>query len=518
MSTSGTGLVHQQMSGWGLYSAAFDFHTGYVGIYAPNSSVATQLQNVDRTNGYALSAFLPPISGEPTASLYDGYGIFVGSSPPLAIPLLTQHDGPDPLNASELLSACLSELDRSGSNDVFGQTFDFSAKCINLGRVVGGLGDQTTFRRMVEGWLAVHSFVAREGLEERKMSDALGASGIGASGAASITAPEMERLVGTLESGLAFVVALATSPYSGFVEGNQQVPPWEQWDYRVQKIATPCNSDSDCNPSSNNPGYRCDMGVSPHVCRVPYLTEAPQHQQKLGVPYFALQTAASYLKVLGEYLKQVAAQTFGAPADNSPSSARQTALAHYSAGMRMVFFIEQWANAVNQAADVDTQAGTCPGNPNDCTVIAKQFNAEVRELETLRAVAMAAAQAMHDQRNPFNIPENDVPLFFGDPAGVNSQYFASSDYLLHGWALPAINQAQNYLDAARGSWILQSQSAVQDEFNQHNRKQEVDQLCRGTDRRSWPTAGTCRWRTAREGPSSSTIPRSCVTSLTERTA
>ena len=373
----------------------------------------------------------------------------------------------------------MKELDRSGrSSTLHTDTFDFTATCINLGRINWGSEDQTTFQRMVEGWLAVHSFVAREGLEERKMADALGGTGIGAPATPSINAPEMERLVGTLESGLSFVVALAGS--------RQRLPVGQSNDIALGRVGL---SRFEARQGLlqrlrlqslllgwARVGVR-QMGASPHVCRLPLLSAAPQHQQKLGVPFFTLQAATSYLKLLAEYLTQVAAQTFGAPADNSPSSARQTALAHYSAGMRPALFLEQWANALNQAAGVDTQAGTCPGNPADCAVIAKQFNAAARELETFRAVAMGAAQALHDARNPFNIPENDVPLFFGDPSGVNSQYFASSDYLLHGWALPAITVSLSPTWTRRGGRGFCSPSPrSRTSCNLHNRKQEVDQL------------------------------------------
>ena len=333
---------------------------------------------------------------------------------------------------------------------------------------------------MLEGWLTVQSFVAREGLEESNLSNTLGGTGIPSSpdaGAAdTISVPNLSQIVGTVEDGLAFIVAEATDPDSALLGGNLRTTLWSDLDYRTSKMpTTACTLDSQCNAGLATP-LRCDTTVSPSVCRLPYLSEAPQYQQRLGVPYFAIQALSAYSNLMAAYLQEVATQTFGQPADNSPSSARLTALNHYGTGMRLMLFIEQWANAINVTAGVDTVHGTCPGNQADCTAIAQQFNAAVNELTAVQGRLANAAQALQNSTNPFNIPEDDVPLFFGDPTGTNSQYFAASDYLLNGWAVPAVTQAQSYLDAARAAWITESQDAVQDELNQHNRQQEIDQL------------------------------------------
>src|SRR4029079_12041697 len=119
-------------------------------------------------------------------------------------------------------------------------------------------------------------------------------------------------------------------------------------------------------------------------------------------------------------------------------------------------------------------AGPCSG-PN-CAALKKRYEAARDEFNVTRTRVMNAAETLRANVNPLGIPEDDIPLFFGDPNGTNSRYFASSDYLLNGWAIPAVTQAQSYLDAARASWIQQLQAKVQDELNQHNRQQEVSQL------------------------------------------
>ncbi len=45
----------------------------------------------------------------------------------------------------------------------------------------------------------------------------------------------------------------------------------------------------------------------------------------------------------------------------------------------------------------------------------------------------------------------DVPIYFVDPAGTNSKFFATSDYLLDNWARPAFAEASAAVERLRGS-------------------------------------------------------------------
>jgi hypothetical protein len=474
-------VYYPSMADWSGYSpSSAAMGWGYVGIYAPSSWVANSL-SFDWTNGFSLSRRLPPVSGEPLATLYDGSGaVVVADVMPKAIPLLTQQDTGSPSKVVDLFNACMKELARVPSGPavigaIRSETFDFDASCINLGRVSWGLLDQNTFQRMLEGWLTVQSFVGRQGLELARLASALGGAGLspGTNSTVATSNPTLAELVGTLEKNLSLTLGVAGSN----IYGGIQVPIFENSDYRRAKFGTTCSTSFDCNVgNASGPQLHCDATVSPSVCRPPSLAEQPHHEQLLGVPNFLLQAASAYLGVLTAYVTETSTRTFGAPADSSPASARATALAHYGTGMRLILFMEQWAHGINTVAGIDTMNETCPGEPSDCQVIARRFNAATKELNILRGRLMAAAQALYDNSNPFSIPEDDVPLFFGDATGPVSRYFAASDYLLNGWALPAVNQTQAYLDSARNAWIARAQAKVQDELNKHNRQQEIDQL------------------------------------------
>ncbi len=502
-------LSHNQMQAWNADAhnpfGAAETYTGLVSIFAPDpvsAALVIPASITSQPNG--PSPPLAFISGEPTMR---GFGpsnsngdVRAFQSGPLAIPLLTQHDGTNVEPVSQLLQECLSEL-RSvpasgdfaqGSSSFPSDIFNTGAHCINLGRVAGGASDRLTFQRMLEGWLTVHSFVGREGLEEAQAAQALTDVGIDQTTTSSLgPTPTLEQLLGVMESGLGFVLDQSTNA-NGYYQYLQPSDIWATIDYRTQP--NPPEHGPGCyvfngdpngplhNSLCNNGGQTtsvCVDGPFPFtgICVPAPLTDTPQYEQLLGVPTFILQTSAAYMRVLQAYLQQLAAQSFGQAADNSPGSSRLTGLARYGSGMRLVMAAEELAVGINKKANIDTASGTCPSdNPMDCQIIAQRFNAVRDELNVVRAQVVTAAQTLHDQTNPFNIPEDDVPLFFGDPSGTSSQYFAASDYLLTGWALPAVAQAQSFLDAARGAWIQESQASVQDELNTHNRQQEIDQL------------------------------------------
>src|SRR5205085_2907509 len=93
-----------------------------------------------------------------------------------------------------------------------------------------------------------------------------------------------------------------------------------------------------------------------------------------------------------------------------------------------------------------------------------------------RGRAAGAAAALLADDNPLGISEADLPLFFGDVQGTNSRYFASSDYLLDTWAVPAVKTAQDALAVARGAWIEQARAKVQSEVAMDDRDRRLDAI------------------------------------------
>jgi len=157
-------------------------------------------------SAFALRGPLPMVSGEPLADLFTFGGILSQNEQPKAILLLTQGDSPYSPARSQLLSDCLTDLQRDRKNaDLNVDTFDTYTPCVNLGRVNMAISDRRTFQRTLQGWLQVHSFIAREGLEEAQLQEA--ATGIGIPGATStVSAPALEKIMGAVESGLGYML------------------------------------------------------------------------------------------------------------------------------------------------------------------------------------------------------------------------------------------------------------------------------------------------------------------------
>jgi hypothetical protein len=465
---------HKRMDSWGPHFGGATDSSGWKGLYAPGSYWLTV------ANGVYLTPPLGPVSGEPVAQLLPA-SLGVNNLRLLAVPLITQNDGPGTgSSGATLLRNCLAELGRDRSQPLASgapdsDTYDSYSTCINLGRIAVALNDQTTFQRALQEWLDVHSFVMREGLEENLLDEVTSVDGATPDDTSAGPPPALDQLLSTGESGLAMVLGIVGQ--NGFF--TQSFLPgtgpniWNNVDYRPAKMDQSCSSDANCNAGSS----RLSACVS-NVCQVLTLNDLPHHEQPVGVPPVLLEATTAYLKVLEAYLGRVARETYGSPADNSPSSARQAALTRYGLAMRLVMAIEQVAVGFNVVAGpCPTSTSTAPSwNPLNCNVVTQRYNTARDEMNVARQRVIQQVEGLRAGANPFAIPEDDTPLFFGDPTGDNSRYFAASDYLIDGWAAPAVAEAQTTLDSARSAWLAQQQAIVQDELNTHARQQEIDQL------------------------------------------
>jgi hypothetical protein len=459
-------LNHKRMLSWGANDASFDVPVGYAALYAPNSYAAQVQISNNRASAYQLTGTPAPVSGELLANLFDFQGTLIyQNQPQLAVPLLTQHDPSSwPMAAAGLMRTCLGDLARDPATSTpMTEAYDYYPSCINIGRVGLALGDKTTFQRMLQAWVDVHALIVREGVEELNLNDANSDAGL-PSGALPTPVP-IDQILAAGEGGLGLLLDSCSSADSGF-RTMTATEIWNDVDFRAFNTKA-CTTDGDCN-SNGQRKMACLVSVG--RCKPLTIAEMPQHDQPFGVAPLVLEMASAYLKALEAYLSQVARQSYGLPADNSPANPRNAATARFGSGMRLVLAAEQFAAGLNLKFP-------CPiaTNPN-CSAITTRFNAARDEMNLIRKRVIQQADALRNGFNPFGFPEDDVPLFFGDPTGTNSRYFAASDYLIDGWAAPAVNQASTTLDSARAAWISKTQALVQDEMNQHNRDQEISQL------------------------------------------
>ena len=243
-----------------------------------------------------------------------------------------------------------------------------------------------------------------------------------------------------------------------------------------------------------------DAGLG-NACVPRGVDEKPEYEQNVSLATTLFQAMASHLHVATTVADQAAAQVY---AMGSSQNARIKAIDAASRVLRIALLVESIAQTME--TNLETTNPTAPWKG--------RYSAALQEFTAARNDLLAKVVALSNGGNPLGIRDNDVPLFFGDPTGTNSRYFASSDYLINGWAAPAVTTAQASLGAARDAWIAAENSQVQEADAQANRQHYVDQLLgtygqkildSGPDRNQKPGAGEHE-RRSRDSGSAGTIP------------
>jgi hypothetical protein len=321
-----------------------------------------------------------------------------------------------------------------------GYFFSGTWNTAKLSAPTNGLG--RLHMRLMQQWLEMHSFVGRQGLQTTELDGILAAAQSATPGGdpnLSVHRTTKSELIDTLTRGLAFVLSEFQGPNITVRPGVQYLP---------------------------SPDYRQDFGAG-----VPLPSDHPEHEQPIGLPVTMLETASAYLDVVESLVKDVDVATYDAARKGGFVASRATALRTAGDAVRLATAFRDTA-AYLHVQGCTPQTDACyvppPWEPRWQQAL-QEFTATLtRVLSTLSGVAQA--------KNPLDIAENDVPLFFGDPQGATSQFFASSDYLLNTWAAPAVSTAQRDLAGARDAWITQQNSHLQDTLLETERDRRLEQL------------------------------------------
>ncbi len=202
------------------------------------------------------------------------------------------------------------------------------------------------------------------------------------------------------------------------------------------------------------------------------------HEQAVGLPVAVFEAAAQHLKLLDGHLQAMTYATYGDCAGGIPSGARQNALARAATAIRVSLAAEALAVGLyDRATQIECNPAACPSGsvcgPANVCVIAdgsparapvaweERYRTAASLAAAIRERAIGTANDLRDCRNPLGYDEGEVPVFFGDVMGDSSRFFASSDYLVSGWAQPAVAAAESSLAAAREAWLGQRSAATQ---------------------------------------------------------
>jgi hypothetical protein len=299
-----------------------------------------------------------------------------------------------------------------------------------------GVRDQARkeFIRMIGQWLELHAFLAREGREEMTHHDTYADGDVIPDNTPTDTPLGMEDLLLLLEKSWTPVFA-GSVDIAGYAPALLREP-------------------------DNRPAHGYTGGL------------VESHEAPNGIAPLVADALTAQFAVLEQHLNIVSRAVYADAGSEGVATRAQLALDRYGRYMRIAIEAEMFLQRlVNASSNPTTGKLDAPW--------AARYTQARQEFHSVRLRVIAAATRIRTRGNPLGIEERDLPLFFGDVAGANSRYFASSDYLLDRWAIPAVASAQGALTAAREAWITQKKQAVADDVAVADRERRLEGV-RGT--------------------------------------
>ncbi|MFH0901063.1 MAG: hypothetical protein V2A73_10575, partial [Pseudomonadota bacterium] len=291
------------------------------------------------------------------------------------------------------------------------------------------------YLRLLQEWLALHAFLAREGRSVGGLSQALQSVQSGS----DQQLQALEEALGQTPS-IEEVLRMMEMGWGLLLEGRngaallERIPAEHIW----------------------QPDYRPSGSIGIH----------PDHEQGVGLPVAIVETATAHLALLEEHLLRTLRDAYSLCSVGGTHAGRDAALATLARGLRYVAVAESLASTIYQNAL--TFNGTVGWQD--------RWDAALAEHRAVFAKAMVAGEKLQRCVNPLGISDDELPLFFGDPTGDTGRFFAASDYLVNGWAIPSVEAVHASLEAARRAWLEQRASRIQAQLTEQETERRQEQL------------------------------------------
>jgi hypothetical protein len=344
-----------------------------------------------------------------------------------------------PLAPSDLLAACMTDLRAAFPTGTSQAQLFASAGCINLPRffraahwasrpaasrpanATPSAEDQAAdalFHRLVQEWVQIHTFVAREGNQQEIVATVIKADSTSPYNTAAGTGrvPSRSALLDVLENGWATLL----NPAIAVPLANLAPDVLARPDYRTRSYDWRRPDEQTANATLARDDQGLGVAVTMAEGLIAYLELVENDVQAAG---FAMSTTE-----------------------------RDRALARAAKAMR-------YATAVDALA---TQLHARAGTP--APLWAPRMTQAHRQLATAWVKAAAATRRLARGENPLGIDDGDLPLYFVNPTSANERFFASSDYLL-GLADDAVDDAMLAYDRAANAWNTWHTHTVNDRLN-----------------------------------------------------
>lgn len=292
---------------------------------------------------------------------------------------------------------------------------------------IGGWGVETQgpdvqrlLTRVLQQWTELHTFIATEGKAVVSMAEGLRhRTDLGLEeGEAVDKAPTYEQLLDEAEHGWQLLLSFQ-DVVANFRDEDALLNP----DYRPTALQT----------------------------------SSLEHEQNIGLPVFVMEGLAAHMMLVNAYLETTRvsayADCYGGTLGTRGASAleRSQRAVHYSN-----LVSEVWGTTV---AAVKKQIPSTP------IPWQERWDAAELEFQASRSAVLRSITKLQECALP-SFDSGAVPLYFGDAQGTSARYFAASDYILSGWAVPAVQTAISALDSARAAFISQRNSQLQDQQTQ----------------------------------------------------
>ncbi|MBI4511047.1 MAG: hypothetical protein HY698_15545, partial [Deltaproteobacteria bacterium] len=320
-------------------------------------------------------------------------------------------------------------------------------------------GGARLFMRLLSQWVTLHGFLTKEGGQADSLAQVL-ASAVDLDpedAAATSETADLGALLDEQEKGWNLVLAHAHSAKLFTIPAASVLSP----DYRSTGTTT-----------------------------------KPEHDQNVGIPVTLLEGATLHLQLAERYLDQAALSAYSECHDGTASGTRDQALARLGRVLRYTMSVEALAQGLYDYTTATLCWGSCPAGAGTCgpagrcadpktgewirtsTTWQDLWRKSQAEFQAIRERLVRQGDAIASCRSPLGFEERATPIFFGDVTGSSSRFFASSDYLLYGWAAPAVQAALASLGEARSAWLQRRSSEIQEDDADERRVDLAEQYGR----------------------------------------
>lgn len=273
------------------------------------------------------------------------------------------------------------------------------------------------FARLVQQWVLLHSYLAKEGTESEGLARVI-ESGVEldpAELALAAHTPSIETLLAAEERGWNLLLT----------------------EEQGQKLF----------------GIPAALLLSPDY-RPAGAASEPHHEQTVALPVTMLDGLALHLDLVTRHLEDVGLSSYGACYAGGSSTERDEALTRAGRALAYAMTVHGMAASLVEGA---LSACTTP----ECPSWWARWEQARTQLQAAADRLARAAARLADCKNPIGFEEGELPLYFGDVSGPSARAFAASDYLLNGWAIPAVAGARSSFEQARQAWLERRDSEIQ---------------------------------------------------------